>query len=325
MTRSFDLETRGWLLAALLALGSAACGDSSESGFGEEEPAAEDEYTPQFQNLPVVGPACSGKPGAKKGKSRETVQVGFDTRTFVYYAPPNLDPNKPTPLVIVPHGFTMSGEEMYGATNYPAIADREGFVAVFPDGKGALPWNVGQGINGFGAFVAGGHNDQGFIDQIIKTVEADRCLDKGHVFVTGFSMGGYFSSELACTRDDIAAIGPHSGGSHDLAACKGKIKPVILFHGDTDPLIFYENGKETRDRWVKRNGCSTAVDVVKVKGGSCEYNKNCPANGQVALCHFDLMGHAWAGGLGNGSSLFVDTSKESASELGWAFFKKYAW
>src|SRR4051794_31334412 len=71
----------------------------------------------------VTSLACTGKRGTLRGKSRQSVLVGFDTRSFVYYAPPGLDANEPVPLVIVPHGFTMSGEDMYNITNYPAIAD----------------------------------------------------------------------------------------------------------------------------------------------------------------------------------------------------------
>jgi len=38
------------------------------------------------------------------------------------------------------------------------------------------------------------------------------------------------------------------------------------------------------------------------------------------------MGHAWSGGSKAGMGAFATISKtESATELGWAFFKKYAW
>ena len=64
--------------------------------------------------------------------------------------------------------------------------------------------------------------------------------------------GGYFSNENGCQRADIRAIGPHSGGTHDLSACPQKTKPVILFHFESDALIVYDCGMEARDRWVAR-------------------------------------------------------------------------
>jgi poly(3-hydroxybutyrate) depolymerase len=98
----------------------------------------------------------------------------------------------------------------------------------------------------------------------------------------------------------------------------------MILHGDGDWLIYYQNALEMRDRWLERNGCSTQFDAEPVKGGSCEWYKGCPADGQVVLCHFDGLGHAWAGGNA-GTSLFVDPDRESAARLAWEFWKGYAW
>ena len=288
-------------------------------------------------NTDAAGPgaaACAGKAGAKRGKSTQTVDVKGAKRTFVHYAPKNLDPNRPVPLVIVPHGYTQSGEEMFQITKYPAIADREGFVAVFPDGAplSVGPWDVGSGVCGNGSFVPGSGDDQGFIDAMIAFVAADQCIDREHIFVTGWSMGGYLSHHTGCLRDDIRAIGPHSGGTHDLKSCKGRPKPVIMFHFDPDGLIDYSCGTKARDGWIARNGCQRdQPDVKSVQGGRCEYYRGCPAGAQVAFCTFQipanhrsdfLAGHAWSGGNPRAYSI---AETESAAELGWQFFKTYAW
>jgi polyhydroxybutyrate depolymerase len=280
--------------------------------------------------------SCTGKPGMLRGKSNQMLMAGGIARTFIYYAPMNLDANKAAPIVIVPHGFTMSGQQMYDITQYAALADKEGFVALFPDGAGAPgPWNVGQGVCGAGAAVMASTDDQAFITAMIDFVDKDQCVDKPHIFMSGFSMGGYFSNENGCQRADIRAIGPHSGGTHDLAACPQMKKPVIVFHFESDSLITYDCGTQTRDRWVARNGCTMAgPDVVDVMGGKCEYYKGCPADAQVALCTFQeppaggelIVGHGWAGGAKNGEGAsFAIAGTASATELGWAFFKKYAW
>jgi poly(3-hydroxybutyrate) depolymerase len=277
---------------------------------------------------------CTGKPGKNRSKSSQMVMAAGVARTFVLYEPATLDANKPAPIVVVPHGFTMSGEEMFGLTGYDKIADREGLVVAYPDGEGATPWNVGSGICGLGGFVAATGDDQSFMNELIKLIEADQCVDHDHVFITGFSMGGYFSNETACMNPAFRAGGPHSGGTHDLSACAAKHKPMILFHFKSDSLIDYSCGQDARDQWVKHNGCTaSAPDVTPVKGGSCEYYKDCPKDGQVAFCSFDepaggggesITGHAWSGGSAASSS-FAIPQTESASELGWAFFKKYAW
>lgn len=265
------------------------------------------------------------KRGVLRGKSNQSVTAAGLPRTFILYAPENLDPKVPAPVVIIAHGWMMSGQQMYDITSYHKLADREGFVVMYPDGEPAAlgPWNVGQNAcpSSLALLPLATGDDQAFLDAMLAFVEEDQCVDHEHVFVTGFSMGGYFANETGCLRPDIAAIGPHSGGSHELAACATSRKPVIILHGTMDGLIPVTCGKQARDRWVDRNGCSTEIDTVPVMGGHCEYSRNCPANGQVALCLFDGMDHGWAGGQGS----FGFPNYESASELTWKFFKSYGW
>ena len=141
---------------------------------------------------------------------------------------------------------------------------------------------------------------------------------------------------MRVARSDIRAIGPHSGGTHDLSSCPVQHKPVIMFHFTSDSLIDYSCATDARDKWVARNGCMpTGPEVRMVNGGMCEYYKGCPADGQVALCSFQEpaggagevpTGHAWSGGSQSGeNALAAIPSTESATELGWAFFKEYAW
>jgi polyhydroxybutyrate depolymerase len=269
--------------------------------------------------------SCSSKRGALRGKSNQTLTAGGVARTFVHYAPATLRATEPSPVVIVAHGWLQTGQAMYDLTQYQQVADREGFVLMYPDGEPASlgPWNVGEGACPSTLLVlpTATGDDQAFVDAMLDFAEADQCVDQRHIFVTGFSMGGYFTNETGCLRSDIAAIAPHSGGSHDLSACPVVHKPVILFHGTKDGLIPEACGLEARDRWAKHNGCGSGVETVPVTGGHCEYSSGCPRDGQVALCLFDGMDHGWAGGQGS----YGFPAYESASELGWAFFKKYAW
>lgn len=269
--------------------------------------------------------SCAAKPGALRGKSNQSLTAGGLSRTFVHYAPATLKASEPAPVVIVAHGWLQTGQAMYDLTQYQKVADREGFVLMYPDGEPASigPWNVGEGACPSSLLVlpVATGDDQAFVDGMLEFAEADQCVDHRHIFVTGFSMGGYFTNETGCLRSNVAAIAPHSGGSHDLSACPVVHKPVILFHGTKDGLIPEACGLEARDRWARHNGCGSAVETVNVTGGHCEYSTGCPKDGQVALCLFDGMDHGWAGGQG----AYGFPEYEPASELSWAFFKKYAW
>jgi poly(3-hydroxybutyrate) depolymerase len=292
---------------------------------------------------PTTSGACSGKPGMLRGKSAQTLMAAGLARSFIYYAPSSLDPNAPAPVVIIPHGYTMNADQMFDITRYAELADREGFIAIFPNGQagGPLdgPWNVGTPdcSSSLGLLPLAQGDDQTFLNALLRFAEADQCLDTTHIFLTGFSMGGYFANETACTRTEVRAVAPHSGGSHDLAACASQRKPVLLMHFQEDALIPYRCGQQARDRWVQKNGCTAeAPDVKPVQGGSCEYYKGCPADGQVAMCTFNVpmqsmgnepyVGHGWAGGSKQGmGASFAIPDVESASELSWSFFKQYAW
>jgi polyhydroxybutyrate depolymerase len=291
------------------------------------------------------GSACTAKPGAIRGRSTQMLTAAGLARSFVYYAPHTLDPSKPAPVVIIPHGYTMNADMMFEITGYSALADREGFIAIFPNGQQpgiGTPWNVGtpdcSSTLGFLPLARG--DDNAFIDAMLQFAENDQCLDRQHVFMTGFSMGGYFSNETGCMREDIRAIGPHSGGSHDFATCNVTNKPVIVMHFEGDGLIPYGCGTQARDRWLALNvGCQLdQPTTTAIQGGRCEYYAGCPADGQVAMCSFTIPstgtrneafpGHGWSGGSKQGSAngaAFAIPETASATELSWSFFQQYAW
>ena len=288
------------------------------------------------------GAACSGKPGMLRGKSKQSLMAAGLQRDFIYYAPTSLAANKPAPLVFIPHGYTMNADMMFEITRYSDLADKEQFIAVFLNGQpnAAGPWNVGNPdcSSTLGILPLATGDDQAYLDEVLKFAETDQCLDRQHIFMTGFSMGGYLSNETGCLRPEIRAVAPHSGGTHDLASCASQHKPVLVMHFQGDGLIPYTCGQQARDRWVAHNGCdATSPDVKMVTGGSCEYYKHCPADGQVAFCSFTIPpgmrtesfpGHAWSGGSKEGTAngaAFAIPETASATELSWSFFKQYAW
>jgi poly(3-hydroxybutyrate) depolymerase len=118
--------------------------------------------------------------------------------------------------------------------------------------------------NGWGN--AGGE-DITFFDNMVKTVEADLCVDTTLRFSTGFSYGGAMSYAVACARPkDIRAIAVISGSL--LSGCSGGNDPVAYYgqHGTSDSVLNVSGGRSLRDRFVKNNGC-TAVQEPQPQGG----------------------------------------------------------
>jgi polyhydroxybutyrate depolymerase len=319
------------------AYGSAdgsAYGSADSSPYGSADGSGDDAAPTTWGDAAedAGATACTGKPGTWKGKTDRTVTVSGVSRTYVLYEPPGIDPDQPVPLVLVFHGMSMSGEEMFDITEYPALADSEHFVVAFPDGEpfSLFPWNVGPTPSLLcppGNLVDATGNDLGFTDALIADIGSDSCIDRRHIFVVGFSMGGFFAHDVGCVRPDIAAIGAASAGTYPFTSCATGHKPVIMFHGTADNTVSHTCDDTARTQWVQKNGCSSSVTTTKVKGGHCEWSQGCPKDGQVVYCLFDGMGHAWAGGAADAGlydSLSSAPDYESATRLSWNFFKQYA-
>jgi polyhydroxybutyrate depolymerase len=314
--------------AAVIVLALAACG-APLAAPGDAAPAVD---------APAVDAAPCGLRGGPRGLSSRELAIDGKRRTYLVYLPPAAGPETRLPLVFVHHGYTMSGRKMFDVTRYAALADAEGIAVVFPDGQGgpdstAAPWNVGTGVcpSILGAPPVATGDDFAFLDAMTADVAADQCLDTEHVFVTGFSMGGYFSHHAGCMRPDIRGIAPHSGGTHGLAGCKSARKPVIIFHGAADPVIpagcndpaapRIAGVTPAADAWAAHNGCSLATIPSSVSGGTCRRYLGCPDGGQVELCTFPAMGHCWAGGPG----VYGCVTYAEATRLEWQFWKRFAW
>jgi polyhydroxybutyrate depolymerase len=206
----------------------------------------------------------------------------------------------------------MDGSSMQSITGFDAVADANKFVVVYPTGDGgATPWNVGEGACLPGAAVDAPAADSfGYLEAIKAAVEVDQCIDSKKVFVTGFSMGGYFSNNVGCKIGNsfARAVGPHSGGTYP-GACPGAPVPVFIMHGDADTFIDYRAcGQGARDYWLERNKCGSKFETKMAMGGSCDWYQDCDANGQTVFCSFNGVGHAWARG---------------ATDAVWNFFKGY--
>jgi polyhydroxybutyrate depolymerase len=317
----------------LLFVALVACGGSHGPALGDDDASIDAAPSP-----PDADPC--GLRGGPRGLQHRDADVAGLHRTWLVYLP-DTPPAQPVPVVLVFHGYTMSGQLMHDITDYTAIADAQGVALAFPDGQGGpnslgAPWNVGTGVctsyEGTPPDAPG--DDFALIDAMKADISADQCIDRQHVFVTGFSMGGYFSHHVGCNRSDIRAVAPHSGGTHDLAGCPEAHKPIIIFHGDADPVIpascadphasQVAGTMPSADAWAMHNGCALTTTTQTVTNGTCYVYDGCPTGGQVELCTFAGMGHCWAGGDAS-AGIYSCPNSASATMLEWQFFQQYAW
>jgi predicted peptidase len=86
-------------------------------------------------------------------------------------------------------------------------------------------------------------------------------VDKSRVYLTGLSMGGYGSWELAMRRPEVfAALAPICGGGDEAQAAKLKDIPIWTAHGDADTVVPVERSRRM-------------VQAVKDAGGRVHYEE----------------------------------------------------
>jgi len=209
--------------------------------------------------IPVAAELDSGSPnftaGLHTGWMTEDYTSGTYNRTFEYYIPSSYTGSEEVPLLFSFHGLGSNGDEQQDLTKSDVLAEREGFIAVFPDAtvlnpndypEAELPplaganiqWNLGAGSLQYYA----GIDDVGFVGDMINWFETNYNVDNGRIYSAGMSDGALFSYLLALNlTGTFAGIAPVCGpmpwgfGNPETSPMT-----VILMHGTADPILSYD-------------------------------------------------------------------------------------
>lgn len=285
--------------------------------------------------------AASSVAWAAEAVSKSLAQGG-KTRTYVQYVPDGLDRKKPSPLVLVLHGWGGSGEDMIRVTGaqFNRAADAEKFVVVYPDAFGKR-WND----------PADNVDDKAFMLAIIEAVHTEVPVDSNRIYIAGLSNGGMMAQGMVCAYPDkFAAAATVAGTLPDFQAeeCSApKPKPLMIIHGTADPIIPFAGGpitmhadsvnvlsaNKTAEFWAKAAKCQAAVRNVTEPNRDTEDGttvhweifSGCTGNNEVDLVVVEGGGHTWPGGYQYMPERFIGkTSRDiNAGQLIWNFFKKY--
>lgn len=84
-----------------------------------------------------------------------------------------------------------------------------------------------------------------FLDEFLKDNAFRYNIDKDRIYLTGFSMGGFGTFDVACDYPDrFAAIVPIAGGCDPGKAEKLLTVPTWAFHGDADEVVAFEQSEK---------------------------------------------------------------------------------
>lgn len=178
----------------------------------------------------------SSKIGDSKGDTHYALNLQGKEREVTVHVPPQYDPSRPMPMIVMLHGFMQDKEEIARVSQFKEKADKEGFIAVFPNATGWVGdhlrwWNVGKNQ----LYRA---DDVDFIRQLTEIIPSKMNVDKDRIFLVGFSNGAMMAQEAAAKLNDkIAAVASVSGGMlRKQDKPKGDMN-ALLIHGSNDEVI----------------------------------------------------------------------------------------
>ena len=170
------------------------------------------------------------------------------------YVPESYDPAKKTPLVFSMHGGLMTGWGQCIYTSWTYVADREGFICVFPSAHSRRFWQImcedelkdvlsaenpeGIYLNPFPADIRENH-DANLVLALLERMKERYNIDEGRVYMQGMSLGNAMTQMMARFY------------SHKFAAMAGSAGPArrtLLFRPDGTP----EHASLPVDAWQTR-------------------------------------------------------------------------
>ena len=222
--------------------------------------------------LPVCARAATGIGPAPDCGCGHVMQYSYDGSTaaatgsdsYLVFIPDGYTGRRRVPLVVVTHGSNTTAAEQEAANNYDQVAERDGFIVMYPDDNddlhpGPVAW--GQSVG------AVWQTDVALIAGMTRATMASYRIDSQRVYEIGMSAGAIVTSDLAATYPDLyAAVGimagapfsgfaacetgqdPAAGGydpqlladSHGAYQAEGshkRVMPVVVLNGDADGTV----------------------------------------------------------------------------------------
>ena len=196
------------------------------------------------------------------------------------YVPESYDGSKRVPLVVSNHGGQMNGWAQAVYSSWTMLAEKEGFICVFPNAHSLMMWT----IQGMADRVRANPNlvlpipmdpedfhdnhDLNFLRALIDHMQKKYRIDASRIYMQGMSMGHMMTDQFARYYGDILAGAAGSGASAfatQLYTADGALRnwggpvPTWISHpeknGMDGPMGDEEAAQRTgRTYWAKVNG-----------------------------------------------------------------------
>lgn len=247
---------------------------------------------------------------SERGLIERQIAFNGNNREFLIYIPNNYSNSKNYPLIFNLHGNGGTREGQQANARFDLIADTADLIIITPQAIGQ--WNA---------------NDLEFFEFLIDELSRDYSVAEERVYACGFSLGGYFSFEIACQLSNrFAAIASIAGAMtvDQVNRCAPtQAIPILQIHGTQDPIVGYSTAEDIVDLWVGLNQCDSntvendLADLSPNDGSTVKSFLFENDSTETAVLHYRVIGggHDWPGSSGN---MDITASVEI-----WKFFSKY--
>ncbi len=204
--------------------------------------------------------------------------------TWYVYVPQSYRPEKKTPLIFGMHGGLMTGWGHAVYTSWTMVADREGFICVFPNAHRDRMWQV-DGIRDYEPAEESSDSrdaqrcmthDTKMVFALIEQMKVRFNIDEERIFMQGMSAGNFMTGQFARQHGQILAGAAGSGGPcrlkllfHDDGTVINRAGPVAVWQSRPEknglpPKADYNESlinKYNRFYWMKVNECDPIPEI----------------------------------------------------------------
>jgi poly(hydroxyalkanoate) depolymerase family esterase len=321
---------------------------------------------PRFLGVLIGALAIATGAAAGELLSR-TLPAGADpgsrAREYQVFVPDDLAAHAPAPVVMLLHGCLQTERNMIDETRMTDLAERNGFVVVFPFVT-SYPFLPVRAQNCWGFFIERqrheGMGEPADLRRILQAVEDEFRTDPARRYVAGLSSGAAMAVVMAVAySEDIAAAGAVAGLPYGEDACavahacftgiahqpvaalleamraeqqdpeEQRLVPLLVIHSLNDAVVPIRNAQNLRDTWISYHHAGAApvgTEDCTAEGVACEHSRFADADGRIVVETVFYEGPRFGRThfwVGDREGRFADPAGPSASELLWRFFRQH--